>query len=332
MTSSTETLCPRCGAPISPPSAVRTQRCPYCRVVLSPANGVWRPQSAGEDDAFGDMREPRLWLGGHRYALIGRLARGEGSDVFLARRDEAMAARVIVKVPRSQRSADLFAHEEEVLASLAGSTAQGASHFTRLVPERVAFGPARLGANGLDGSRLVAIRRWRAGFVHTLVDVRRAHGDALDPAHAVWIWKRMLESLGFVHATGWIHGAVLPQHLLVNARDHGVVLAGFSRAARPGEKLRAITRDARAFYPDVVAAGGPASTRTDLAMSARAVLSLLGGAPLRAPSHVPPPLARLLETTAVTPWASEAWALVEDASNVARDVFGPPKFVPLTMP
>ena len=135
-----------------------------------------------------------------------------------------------------------------------------------------------------------------------------------------------------MHAAGWIHGAVLPQHLLVNVRDHGVVLAGFSRAARAGEKLRAITRDARAFYPDDVAAGGPASTRTDLAMSARAVLSLLGGDPLRAPARVPPPLARLLETTAVAPWASEAWALVEDASNVARDVFGPPKFVPLSMP
>ena len=164
-------------------------------MVLSPANGVWRPQSPDEDDAFGDMREPRFWLGGHRYAVIGRLARGEGSDVFLARRDEAMAARVIVKVPRSQRSADLFAHEEDVLASLATSTAQGAPHFTRLLPERVAFGAARLGANGLDGSRLVAIRRWRAGFVHTLGAVRCAHGDALDPAHGVWIWKRMLESL-----------------------------------------------------------------------------------------------------------------------------------------
>lgn len=314
-----------------PPSAVRSQRCAYCRALLSPASGVWRPQN-DDDDAPGDDREERFWLGGHRYALLGRLARGEGSDVFLARRDEALSARVIVKVLRAKLAADLFAREEEVLAALDRSSAQGAPHFSRLVPERVAYGKARLGANGLGGERLVAIRRWRGGFVHTLDEVRRAHGDGLDPAHAVWMWKRVLESLGFVHASGWVHGAVLPAHLLISARDHGVVLAGFSRAVHPGAPLPARTRDARAFYPDDVAAGGPASVRTDLAMSARAILHVLGGDPLRAPARVPPPLARLLETTAVTPWASDAWALVQDASDVARDVFGPPRFVPFEMP
>lgn len=299
---------------------------------MAPAGGVWRPQSDDEPDTFGSDREPRFWLGGHRYALIGRLGRGEASDVFLARRDEAMTARVVVKVLRARASADLFVREEGVLESLARSTAQGAPHFTRLVPERVAFGSARLGANGLGGDRMVAIRRWRAGFVHSALEVRRAHGDTLDPAHAVWIWKRVLESLGFIHAAGHVHGAVLPAHLLVNARDHGVVLAGFSRAVRPGEKLPAVSRDAKAFYPDDAWSGDPVSIRTDLAMSARAILHLLGGDPLKAPSRVPPPFARLLETTAVTPWANDAWALVQDASNVAHDVFGPPKFVPFSMP
>lgn len=327
-----ETLCPRCGAPMAPPSAVRSQRCAYCRIVLAPANGVWRPENADEDERYGDDREPRFWLGGHRYALVGRLARGEASDVFFARRDEAMTANVVVKVLRARASEDLFTREETVLEALATTTAQGAPHFTRLVPERVAIGKARIGHNGLGGERMVAIRRWRPGFVHTIDDVRRAHGDTIEPAHAVWMWKRVLESLGFLHAAGFVHGAVLPPHLLVNARDHGVVLSGFSRAVRPGEKLPAVTRDAKAFYPDDVWAGGPASVRTDLAMSARVMLQLLGGDPLRASPRVPTPFARLLETTAVTPWAHDAWALVEDASNVARDVFGPPKFVPFDMP
>jgi hypothetical protein len=315
-----------------PPSAVRSRRCAYCRVVLAPANGVWHPENAIDDERYGDEREPRLWIGGHRYALVGRLARGEASDVFLGRRDEAMSAQVVVKVLRASRAADLLAREETVLEALAQSSAQGAPHFTRLMPEPVAFGEARLGHDGLGGERMVAIRRWRPGFVHTLDDVRRAHGDALEPAHAVWIWKRVLELLGFLHAAGYVHGAVLPAHLLVNARDHGVVFSGFSRAVRPGERLPALTREAKAFYPDDVWAGGVASVQTDLAMSARAMLQLLGGNPLTATSRVPAQFARLLETTAVTPWASDAWALVDDASNVARDVFGPPKFVPFDMP
>jgi hypothetical protein len=332
MAATSEVLCPRCGAPMPPPSVVRSQRCEFCRVLLAPAGNVWRPTLGDDDDTYGDHREPRLWIGGHRYALIGLIARGEASDVFLGRRDESLGARVVIKVLRSHAHEGRLAHERRVLETLAHSTAQGAPHFTRLMPEPVAFGTARLGMNGRDGARTVAIHRYRVGFAHTFDDVRRAHGDALEPAHAVWMWKRVLESLGFLHASGFVHGAVLPAHLLVHSVDHGVVLAGFSRAVRPGEALPAFSRDARAFYPDDVHGGAAASIRTDLAMSARAMLHVLGGDPLHAPTRVPAPFARLLETTAVTPWANDAWALVDDAKQIARDVFGPPKFVPFEMP
>jgi hypothetical protein len=331
-TAGLDTSCPRCGAPMPPPSAVRSQRCGYCRAVLAPAGNVWRPEREGDEDArYEDEAAPRFWLDGHRYVLSGRLARGEGSDVFLGWREHAMKARVVAKVLRVREAEARMRHEQGVLEALARSRVQGAGHFSRLVPEPVAFGLARLGANGRGGTRLVALRRYRPGFVHTLDDVRRAHGDRLEPAHAVWMWKRILESLGFVHASGFVHGAVLPAHLLVAAKDHGVVLAGFSRATAPGKKLAAITSAAKAFYPDDVLAGGLADAKTDLAMSARAILYVLGGDPRKAPARVPAPFARLLETTATTPWANDAWALVEDASNVARDVFGPPKFVPFAM-
>lgn len=316
-----------------PPSAVRSQRCVYCRVLLAPAGSVWHPDRESEEERrYEDESAPRFWIDGHRYVLSGRLARGEGTDVFLGWREHALKARVVAKVLRARGAEERMRHEERVLEMLGSSSAQGAGHFSRLLPERVAFGRARLGAHGGGGERLVALRRFRPGFVHTLGEVRRAHRDTLEPAHVVWMWKRVLESLGFVHASGLVHGAVLPAHLLVNAKDHGVVLAGFSRAVRPGERLPARTLGADDFYPDDVLAGGPASVKTDLAMSARAMLYLLGGDARKAPARVPAPFARLLETTAVTPWASDAWALVEDASHVARDVFGPPRFVPLAMP
>lgn len=300
--------------------------------MLSPADGIWRPQNDDDDRSYGDSREPRLWIGGHRYALVGRLARGEGSDVFLGRRDEALPARVIVKILRDEGAADLFAREERVLEDLSRATSRGAAHFTRLVPERVAFGRARLGVNGKDGEREVAVRRYRAGFVHTLDDVRRAHGDGLDPAHAVWVWKRVLELLGFVHGAGYVHGAVLAEHLLVDVRDHGVVLAGFSRAVRPGEHLPARTRGRDALYPEAIVRGEPATETTDLVMSARAVLQLLGGDPRRAPARVQAPLAGLLERVATDATGLTAWSLVEQASQAGIEVFGPPRFVPLTMP
>jgi hypothetical protein len=294
---------------------------------------VWRPLASGGDDpAIADPSVPRLWIAGHRYALLGRLARGEGSDVFLGRRELGVEERVVVKILRTEGSRDLFAAEDETLRRLAQSSARGAPHFTRLVPERIAFGAARLGASGQDGARTVAVRRWRSGFVHTLRDLRGAYPSGFEPAHAVWMWKRMLESIGFVHESGLVHGAILPEHVLVHAGEHGAVLTGFSRAVRPGEVLPAVTASARDLYPDAAWSGGGVGIEVDLAMSARSMLWTLGGDPLRAPTTVPAPLARLLEGVATGTRATNAWALVDEISAVAREVFGPPRFVPFDVP
>jgi hypothetical protein len=196
------------------------------------------------------------------------------------------------------------------------------------VPQRVAHGIARLGLHGDEGERRVSVMRWRSGFVHTMRDVLDAYPSGVSAETSVWMWKRMLEQLGWTHRAGWVHGAVLPEHLIVHARDHGVLLVGWSRAARPGESLVAISEGAEDFYPSEAASGAPVSTRTDLTMSARMVLKALGA------QHVPAPLAELLDTHARGDAAmeSDAWALKDRLDATARDVFGPPRFVPFAMP
>ncbi|MDQ3037223.1 MAG: hypothetical protein M3Y87_32820, partial [Myxococcota bacterium] len=273
-------------------------------------------------------------IAGRRYALLGRVAQGESSDVFLARRDARLTERVLIKVLRADGDRDLLEREQAVLESLEESTANGAPHFTRLLPQRVASGIARLGLHGDGGERRVSVMRWRSGFVHTMRDVLEAHGGGVSAETSVWMWKRMLEQLGWVHRSGWVHGAVLPQHLLVHARDHGVVLVGWSCAVRAGEALLATPGAERALYPDDAWGGRPITTRTDVTMSARVVLKALGGDVERAPSSVPRPLASLLEAQArgETDAYDDAWALKDRLDAVAREVFGPPRFVPFAMP
>ena len=57
----------------------------------------------------------------------GRLARGEGSDVFLGRRELGVEERVILKILRAEGSRDLFEAEDETLGQLAQSSARGAA-------------------------------------------------------------------------------------------------------------------------------------------------------------------------------------------------------------
>lgn len=326
-------VCPNCGAPIVP-TDVRggVVRCGFCAVSLTAKAGTWHPTAPpSHDEELRDPERERFWFDGSRYAVLGRLARGEGSDVFLARRDGRLSDLVVVKVLRVAEDHDLLAREHEVLAELEKSKVQGTSHFSRLVPQRVGQGTARLGMRGQGGDRKVAIHRWRSGFVHTFEHVAQAHPGGIDPAASVWIWKRTLEVLGWMHRSGWVHGAVLPPHILVHARDHGVALVGLSRAVPPGRPLPAFSSALRAYYPDTVWDGAPATEALDVAMSARAVLSVLGRDMLRAPPGVPAPLAGLLERAAQGQ-ESDAWHVRDRIDAVARDVYGPPKFIPFAMP
>ena len=186
------------------------------------------------------------------------------------------------------------------------------------MPSPVAFGEARLGIHGTEGTRQVMVLGLASGFVHTFQDVRAEYPAGIPAGASIWSWKRVLESLAWLHGTGWVHCAVLPEHLLVHARDHGVRLIGFSCATHAGAKVQAT---AGGLSPGV-----EAQPALDYAMSARAVQSLLG-------TSVPEPLQRLLERASNDAASfADGWALIAEVDRVAREVFGPPQYVPFQMP
>ena len=185
------------------------------------------------------------------------------------------------------------------------------------MPSPVAFGEARLGIHGTEGNRQVMVLGLASGFVHTFQDVRAEYPAGIPAGASIWSWKRVLESLAWLHGTGWVHCAVLPEHLLVHARDHGVRLIGFSCATHAGAKVQAT---AGGLSPGV-----EAQPALDYAMSARAVQSLLG-------TSVPEPLQRLLERASNDAASfADGWALIAEVDRVAREVFGPPQYVPFQM-
>ena len=260
-------------------------------------------------------------VAGRGYRLLGRIATGHSTDVLLAERVAALRGRVVVKVLRADTDADLLAAESRVLQALASSSALGASHFRRLVPEWVAGGDADAGAGG---PRPAIVTRWASGFVHTLEDVREQHGASLDLRHAIWIWRRLLEILAWVHRSGFRHGALLPQHVLVHARDHGVRLVGFSLASELGVPARPVA-DPR--YPSLQRGDA------DVAASARLVSWLLGAEDgLAVPDRVPESFATVLRREATHDGVpADPLALAKEVRDVADAIYGPPKFVPLTM-
>lgn len=293
------------------------------------------PERPADDPPFAPDR-PRVTVAGTRYVLLGRLGRGDSSDVFLARRDARLTALVVLKVVRVLSDADLVAREYEVLEALHRGDAQGAEHFSRLLPQPVVQGAVK---DSEGGSRAAAVYRWHSGFQHSLPHVRQVYSGGVDPRAAVWMWKRLLEVLGFVHRSGYIHGAVLPPHVLVHPRDHGVKLVGWCNAVRfdAESALPSTSASHRDFYPDAVWKGDVPTPATDLVMGARTIAWVLGGDPASGatPTSVPPTLAGLLRRLCDADYresTGDAWRVKELVDAAARESFGPPRFIPFTMP
>lgn len=260
-----------------------------------------RQESAGLD---------ALVCGGASYQLLQRLGAGEISEVHLARRIDSQPLLATIKLSSATAAAALYAREAEVSRELQLLGCDGAgAYLSMLLPEVIAQGAVE-GNHG----RQALVLRYSSGYWGNLASLNDRFASGLDARHAVWIWRRMLEVLNFVHSHGWSHGDVRPEHALVHPQDHGVRLIGWASAKKgAGEK-------------DKVA---------DLCRSARVVQVLLcgaGGPDL--PGSVPAGLAQLVTRAA----ANENGCCAQGAEVLdtllraeAKAAFGPPTFLPLAI-
>ena len=324
-------VCPRCGAPLPKRAALVRVVCEYCKSEVTVERYAVKAADYRRTLAeyVGAVGPDIIVVENARFRLLERIAAGHSADVWRAERATRLSECVIIKLLREPADEPLLRNEQSVLAELGNSSAKGTDFFAPFLPQRAGFGVA---TGAIAAGRLTAVFREPAGFSHTLPGVQRAYPSGIDARHLVWVWRRTLELLGWVHQSGFVHGAVLPEHLLINARDHAVRLVGYSCAARPGARLVAVSPKDQALYPDSLLNSGVLSTHADRAMLARTLLHAWGGNALRASHAIPTELGGLLEREASGDQKLDAWTLSEEVSAAAKRCFGPPKFVTLRLP
>jgi LSD1 subclass zinc finger protein len=322
--------CPNCGAPLAPPRFARSVVCSFCQstvqvdpsaVSAAPFREALAAWNSPETHGYTNF----VSIGQGHWATRRFIARGEISDAYLAERARWPTERVLLKILREPEDAPLFDREWEVLNTLQRSEAPGAALFTTLLPQPVVRGLVEDGT--CRGRRAMAFR-WATGFRETLEGVRRAYPRGIDPQVSIWMWRRILELLTFLHRSGVVHGAVVPPHILVEDGEHGIRLVGYSAAGASGTPLATQCGRFEPFY-----SARRLSPGADVAMSARSIAYVLGagGAGTDVPASVPEPLADLIRRVA-SDGAEDAWDLRESVGKVARTLYGPPSFHPLMMP
>jgi hypothetical protein len=332
--------CPQCNAPLSPSRFARSVVCAYCGATVTIDETT--VSAAAYRQAFAAWNAPRThgfsaWLavGETRWSPGELLAEGETTNVYAARRARWPTERALVKVLRDEKDRPLLEHEWTVLAELQAGAAESAAAMLARIPEPIVHGEV---TDGMYTGAHVSVFRWASGFRHTLEAFQRAYPAGVDPRASIWVWRRILEILAFLHKQGFAHGAVLPPHLLVEDDEHGMRLVGFSAADRTGSRRPVVRERWAAFYPEPRSGTGTLGPELDVVMSARCLAALLGGDARtgEVPAAVPGPLAALVGETAADGHAAragaDAWALREALGQVAREVFGPPQFCPLAMP
>ncbi|MDB5297856.1 MAG: hypothetical protein JWO31_3839 [Phycisphaerales bacterium] len=338
--------CPRC---FRSPVRAGARFCPRC--------GLADVARAAVDRAPVDVP-----VGGRVFRVLDRVAVGSVSAVYRCRfYDGPAEVEGVLKVARDARANDLLANEAATLRRL--FAADPDHRFKPFLP----FPEATFGMAGDDPSaaddrgggpprptvprqatvfRVHPEIRSPADELYTLADVRAAYLAGLDPRHAAWVWRRVLTVLGFAHATGVVHGAVLPPHVLVEPHGHRVVLVGWGCAAPAfgGRGVRAMAGSYNAWYRrERSAQGAPARDpglfplpSLDVALAARSMVELMGGDPLNlsVPATVDPAIARYFQRCAgFGPNARpDAGRLLADFDGLIHALWGPRQFVPLALP
>jgi hypothetical protein len=333
-------MCPQCNAPLTPHKFARSIVCSYCGATIRLDESAVSAEKFRE--AFRVWNSPSNYqipswisIGDHHWAIGKCIAQGEQSDVYFGRLARWPTELAIIKILRDQKYADHLQNEWDVLQTLQQSEAPGADNFTRLIPVPILHGDITSGSH--TGSR-VSIFRWASGFLHNFEDVIQVYPSGIPPQASIWVWRRILEVLSFIHASGMAHGAILPSHLLIQENEHGVRLVGYTCAGQLGENLRAISQSYRSFYPQSMHGNPKLTAHLDIVMSARCIAAFLGGNPETGvlPAEVPTKLAQIVKRIALSDLADrgseDTWTIREELGVISREVFGLAKFIPIEMP
>jgi serine/threonine protein kinase len=164
------------------------------------------------------------------------------------------------------------------------------------------------------------------GF-RSLTDIHAIFPKGIDQRHFVWIFNRLLSTLSFVHPQKIVHGAILPDHILVHPVTHAIHLIDWCFAVPCDSLLRVIPVLYGNWYPQEVLNKDRVGPFTDLYMAAKCMFYILG-------EHIHPKFKRLLNSCMIKhPMRrqSDAWELYEEFQTLSKEVFGSRKYIQLVL-
>ncbi|ALG86644.1 hypothetical protein ACH46_05905 [Gordonia phthalatica] len=205
------------------------------------------------------------------YTLTPTAMQGSVSVVYAATSAEGDA--VAVKIPRTEAASRFLRGERSALRRLEAFTADPANAWLApYYPRLLDTARAEVDADAVRPVNVLSAHGAAEGFVD-LATVAAALPGGMDGRDWAWIHRRLLRAVAGAHAAGVVHGAIVPENILIHPEGHGVVLAGWSFAATPGARLPGRIASRRDLYPADL--DEPASAALDVFMLHATMRALL---------------------------------------------------------
>jgi serine/threonine protein kinase len=228
----------------------------------------------------------------------------------------------VFKVARSAADNDLMEAEQRALAKLWAGGAENVGD-RRLLPR---FTDSFVLRNSGPARRVNVLSRH--DDYYSLAEVMHVYPNGIDFRDAVWMFKRGLAVLGFVHQQGLIHGAILPAHILIHPVHHGAKLVDWCYSVSGKGHVRAVVTSHKSYYPQEVLSKKPVSPATDIYMLAKCITQLLD-------KNAPKQVQSFLQGCTLAAQAKrpdDAWGVHQEFKELIERLIGPAKYRPFTMP
>jgi serine/threonine protein kinase len=271
-----------------------------------------------------------------RKYVVGKLmASGEIADLYFCTEGKT-ASSLVLKLARSHRDNDLLQNEAQILRKLFPADAKDEGHRRYLL--RLADSFLLRGTTG--SQRRVNVLPVADGHV-SVADVLTHYPSGIDYRDMAWMFRRLLDALGFVHSCGILHGSINPEHVLVHPTTHGAKLVdwchGVADVTAKGARVRVMSTKQATYCAPEIRAKARVTTATDVYSAAACAVALLGGDPCSGsvPDTVPPQIRNFLVSCllpAPTRRPDNAWDLHEEFAEVLRRLVGKPRYRPFHMP
>lgn len=259
----------------------------------------------------------------YKFNLTDRIGSGEKCNIYggMDQGNNLIAA----KIPRSPANNPLLDREYATLHYLRTEARtkdlQAMCHLPKLPQSfMIPVGAA---------NKRILVFPWLTGFysMAKLIDLFPA---GLDIRDAAWIFNRILGALLISSQAGIVHGAVLPQHVMLSPKTHNAILIDWSYAVKKGEKLSKISAEDSQWYPAEVHQKKPVGLSSDIYMAATCFIRLTGNYWNDAPAKIRGVIKGCLLSQKYR--TADPWEVLHDFKAVLEVYYGPRKFRELKIP